>query len=394
MKIKITILSLLIGISMGYAQKSDSLLITKNTANRLIESDRKLTIGGYAQIDYNQEFGASEMKNGTLDVHRLVMLLGYNFNDRVQFVSEIEYEHVKEVYVEQAFLQYKVNSFINLRAGLMLIPMGLINEYHEPPVFNGVERPLTDKYIAPTTWRELGFGLSGNIIKASLKYQAYVVNGFNGYDGSAHFSGKNGLRKGRQKGAESYISSPNFTGKVEYYGIRGLNLGLSGYFGKSQSTLFNNLDKNDNQAIATADSSVIGINMLGVDARYNFKGLQMRGQLYYSSFNNTDQYNQFTGSDMGSSMIGYYIEAGYNVFRPFNKIKSELIPFIRYEAYNTQNSMAGNLHSNPSYDNSNITIGMGWKITPQVVIKSDLQFYNSADKSSIKMFNAGVGVMF
>ncbi len=79
------------------------------------------------------------------------------------------------------------------------MPMGIINEYHEPTTFNGVERPLIDKYIAPTTWREIGFGATGILLPLSIKYQAYVMNGFNGYNGTAQLSGKDGLRKGRQK---------------------------------------------------------------------------------------------------------------------------------------------------------------------------------------------------
>src|SRR5690606_16916226 len=101
------------------------------------------------------------------------------------------------------------------------------------------------------------------------------MNGFNGFDGSAHIGGASGLRSGRQKGADSYVSSPNFSGKLEYFGIRGLNVGLAGYFGKTQSTLYNGIDKNDDAAIARADSSVVGISMLGVDARYSIKGLKL-----------------------------------------------------------------------------------------------------------------------
>jgi len=395
MKLKFILVLLLFATSSMFAQNNDSLLITNNSATRLLNSNNKFTIGGYAQIDYNQPFGNEKFNNGTLDVHRLVMLLGYNFNKRVKFISEIEYEHVKEVYVEQAFLQYKLNNFLNIRAGLMLIPMGLINEYHEPPVFNGVERPLSDKYIAPTTWRELGIGISGNIIGASLKYQAYVVNGFNGYDSNGGtFNGQNGLRKGRQKGAESYINTPNYTAKVEYYGLRGLNIGVSGYFGESQSTLYNGISKDNNNELLTADSSIVEISMIGFDTRYNFKGIQLKGQLYYTSISNSDQYNKFTANDLGSSMLGYYIEAGYNVFRPFSSINSELIPFIRYEAYNTHYSVENNIPKNDSYNNENITIGIGWKITPKVVVKSDLQIFNSKDGSSINAFNAGVGLMF
>jgi len=145
--------------------------------------------------------------------------------------------------------------------------MGLINEYHEPTTFHGVERPLIDKYIAPTTWRELGFGLSGKVIQANLRYQLYLVNGFNSYDGSAKLNGASAFRSGRQKGAESYISSPNFTSKIEYYGINKLNFGFSTYLGKTQSTLYDGIQKNDNPSIATADSSVVSIGMIGLDAR-------------------------------------------------------------------------------------------------------------------------------
>jgi hypothetical protein len=112
----------------------------------------------------------------------------------------------------------------NFKGGLLLIPMGIVNEYHEPTTFNGVERPLIENRITPTTWREIGFGITGTVLPASLKYQAYVVNGFNGYDGDANLTGSKGFRSGRQKGAESYISSPSFTGKIEYFGIRGLNM--------------------------------------------------------------------------------------------------------------------------------------------------------------------------
>ncbi|MBT3206813.1 MAG: hypothetical protein HN347_00540 [Bacteroidetes bacterium] len=380
---------------MVIAQENDSIVRYENTADKLLKNNKGFTIGGYGQLDYNQPISSTTMNNGTLDVHRLVMLFGYNFNEHLKFVSEIEYEHVKEVFVEQAFLQYKLNNYINLRGGLMLIPMGIINEYHEPPTFNGVERPMVDKYIAPTTWRELGLGITGNIIEASLKYQLYVVNGFNGYDGNATLNGKNGLRKGRQKGADSYISSPNFTGKVEYYGIRGLNIGLSGYLGKTQSTAYDKLERNDDIAIKSADSTVVGVSMVGLDLRYQLKGLALRGQLIYSSLDNTTAYNQKLSSDLGSEMIGYYAEVAYDVFSLTDKFKSQLIPFVRYEVYDTHSKVEDNIVKNNAYYNTFITAGISWKITPKVVVKSDYQFYKSnSDNEYSQMFNAGIGLMF
>ena len=384
-----------------YAQQSDTTQnLYQNSAEKLLQTSGKLVIGGYGEVHYNQPFNSDIRSNGTLDVHRMVMLLGYNFSSRTQFVSELEFEHVSEVYVEQAFLQHKLNSFINLRAGLLLIPMGIVNEYHEPTTFNGVERPLVDSKIAPTTWREIGFGLSGNIIPASLKYQAYIVNGFNGYNGKGNLNGKNGLRGGRQRGAESFMSSPNFTAKAEYYGIRGLNIGVSGYFGKTQSTLYNGIAKDNKAAVARADSSVVGISMLGVNARYGIKGLQFRGQLYYAAISNTEEYNRFTAvnkvaNDLGSAMTGYYIEAGYNVLRGVSSTTNELIPFVRMENYNTHQSASGTLAINEAYNNNVITTGLTFRIAQGAVIKADVQFVKPkpADEYS-KVFNAGIGVMF
>lgn len=384
------------------AQQFDSLSNKyQNAAEKLLASDGKLVIGGYGEVHYNQPFNSTIRSNGTLDVHRMVMLFGYNFNARTQFVSELEFEHVSEVFVEQAFLQHKINNYFNLRAGLLLIPMGIVNEYHEPTTFNGVERPTIDNKLSPTTWREIGLGFSGNIIPASLKYQAYLVNGFNGYKaGAGTLNGNNGFRSGRQKGAESYISSPNFTGKIEYYGIRGLNLGLSGYYGKTQSTLYNGLDKTNVEELAKADSSVTNISMVGVDARYNLGGLQMRGQLYYTAIGNTEQYNKFTAksgknNDLGSAMSGYYVEAGYNVLKFVSSTQTELIPFLRYENYNTHQSTAGSLAKNKAYNNNIITSGLTYKLTKGVVVKADLQFVKSeAATEYSKVFNAGVGIMF
>ncbi len=385
---------------LAFSQSKDSIANQyANTADNLLSKDSKLVVGGYGEVHYNQSLDGSTYNTGTLDVHRVVILFGYNFNEKTQFITELEFEHVKEVYVEQAFLQYKLNNFINFRGGLMLVPMGIINEYHEPTTFNGVERPLIDKYIAPTTWREIGFGITGNVLPASLKYQAYITNGFNGYDGSANFNGKNGLRSGRQKGAESYISSPNMAAKVEYYGIRGLNIGLSGYFGKTQSTLYDGVDKDDESSVALADSSVVGISMLGVDARYNLKGMQLRGQFYYSSLSNTNEYNEFTAdgsdlNDLGKSMLGYYAEAGYNVLRSANT-EINLIPFVRYEFYNTHHTVENNISNNLAYKKTAITTGLTLALTKGAVVKTDLQFLKDAESNEFeKTFNMGIGVMF
>ena len=230
MKKPILLFAVLYTALLSAQTKTDSITLDPqkqlNAAQRLLSGNyaSAVTIGAYGEMSYNQP----EVGNGELDVQRLVVLLGYRFNDKTQFVTEIEFEHVEEVFVEQAFVNYNVASNVNLRGGLMLVPMGIINEFHEPTTFNGTERPAMDNVIVPTTWRELGVGVSGRFNNLSLGYQAYVFNGFksteaDGVGGVSGFlQGSNGLRGGRQKGLKSTIDSPTFSTNCDFYGIRGL----------------------------------------------------------------------------------------------------------------------------------------------------------------------------
>jgi hypothetical protein len=374
------------------AQPTDNV----NAAGRLLNNmgNNKLVIGSYGQIDYNQAIKSGTHQNGKLDVHRLVMLFGYQFNERTQVVTELEFEHVKEVYVEQAFVSYKISNGLNFRGGLMLIPMGIVNEYHEPTTYNGVERPNVDSYIVPTTWREIGLGISGNLANSPLAYQLYVVNGFNGYSGDqGKLGGAKGLRGGRQKGAESYISSPNLSGKLSYYGLPGLKLGLSAYLGKTQSELYHNLDKSNEVAKTTADSSTVGVNMIGLDYRLNKGAFHSRGQLIFNQLSNTQQYNEFTGNELGSSMIGAYVELAYDLFKKNASIKNELTPFVRYEYYDTHAKTDG-IEKNGNYQVSEIIAGLGYRVADGVVFKTDIQVRNPQVGDQQTILNMGIGYWF
>ena len=366
--------ALLIGF-IGFAQENSG----ESTQNLGAKISEGVSIGGYAQIDYNEPDGSAP---GKLDVHRLVMFLGYKFNEKVSFMSEIEYEHVSEVYVEQAYLKYKASENFNVLAGLMLVPMGIINEFHEPTTFYGVERPNVDNYIVPTTWREIGVGFSGKIDNASLKYQAYLFNGFKSYAaGAGILRGSDGFRKGRQKGAESVVNSPNLSAKIDYYGITGLRLGLSGYFGKTQT---------DNSSI---EGSTVGISMIGLDARYKYNNLELRGQYIHTNLTDTEDYNLLTGKDLGSEMFGLYGEVAYSFDL---KGVEKLTPFLRYEKHNTHAETAGILVANDAFDRDEIIFGLNYKVANGAAFKIDYQLMNNAVAGSdtAKQFNAGVAVSF
>jgi hypothetical protein len=386
---KLVLITALFIANMAISQTIKDTIVSDiqvNSAQRMLnKTDTKLTIGGYGEITYNQP----ESLNGELDVQRFVLNIGYKFSDKVQFISEIEIEHVEEVFVEQAFINYSVGDNISLRGGLMLVPMGIVNEYHEPTTFNGVERPSVDNKIVPTTWREIGVGVNGRLPDASLSYQAYIFNGFkstelDGDQVNGLLKGSSGLRGGRQKGIQSTISSPTFSAKLDYYGILGLRLGLSGYFGKTQAV----------DAIQDLDGAIIGVSMVGFDARYKFKKFEARGQFIYASLTDTDLYNDLTGKDLGSALMGYYIEGGYNVL-PI-KAKQRLIAFARYEHYDTQASMEGNMQRNDAYNRNDLTAGLSYHIANGVVLKGDYQFKNNALSGSTvnNQLNFGIGVWF
>ena len=348
--------------------------------NNLLYSERGLSIGGYGEITYNNLEGKSDPAE--IDVQRLVILFAYKFDDRTSFVTEIEYEHVKEVYVEQAFINYVLADGVNLRGGLILVPMGIINEYHEPTTFNGVERPSLDSKIVPTTWREMGIGVSGRINNASIRYQAYIMNGFLSYGDSHKLRGLDGLRKGRQKGAESVGSDVNFAGRIEYYGLPNLKFGLSYYTGNTQTTA------------PEISNTQIGLSMVGLDYRYINGKLSSRGQFISSSLSDTEAYNLAGNTDVGSAMGGYYVEGAYNLL-PLDSLQ-KLDIFLRYENFNTHQKTAGALIANDAYHRVETTFGLSYHLANGAVFKADYQSKGTAVEGSdaVGQFNLGLGVFF
>ena len=347
-------------------------VFSQNAAEILMNKGDGLVIGGYGEIHLN----VNEDANNKVDVHRLVTLLGYNFNDKVRFVSEIEFEHVKEVYVEQAFLSYSITDNLNLRAGLMLVPMGIVNEYHEPTTFNGVERPGMDKSIIPSTWREIGFGLNGRMDNASLKYQLYLFNGFK----SDGLGGSNGIRSGRQKGAEAMWNTTNVSFDLDWYGVNGLKLGFSGYFGDS------NVDEG-------VDVPSVGISMIGLDARYTKDRFGMRGQYITTSIDGSEEYNTAWESDLGSKMNGWYIETSYNLMGSDKTERLDL--FTRYSNYDTHAGVAGSLTRNDEYNRNVLTTGLSWHVAKGAAFKMDYQILgNEGPDDNTSVINFGMGFWF
>jgi len=355
---------------------------------RTLEAQQSTTIGGYGEVHYSNS--NSPGSAGVIDLARFVLYVGHSFNDRISLRSELEVEDAKvaggenggEVSVEQAFIDYKFGEPATLRAGLVLMPMGIINEVHEPPTFNGVDRPLYDDIVIPTTWRELGAGMAGSIPGVQgLVYRAYLVNGLK----AEGFSGVDGLRDGRQEGQNASFANVALSGRVEW-ARPGLKLGLSGYYGGSA-----------NNAPTLGTGAFAAPVFIGaIDGRSEIGAFQFRGEAATESISDAAAINALYGNAVGSRIAGWYLEAGWNALRLLARNSSHhLIVFGRYEQDDTHAAVPSGTPRNPALDRRVTTLGLTWKPISQLAFKGDYQFRrNAAHQLEDDVLSLGVGWMF
>jgi len=307
-------------------------------------------------------------------------------------MTEIEFEHAKEIFVEQAFVKHRLNKKVTLRAGMMIVPMGFVNEQHEPTFFYSVERPLLDNKIIPTTWREIGLGISGLFTEQSIKYQLYFFNPVNGYNDGANINGASGIRNGRQKGAKEILTTlPALSGQIEYFGFEDTKIGLSAYSGKTNSSLVREYPVIDALSTSIIDSSTVNLHMATLHASYSPGNLETRIQYTHALYGNTNKYNSFTGSDVPLQMMGFYVLVAYDLL---NSDTKKLSPFVRFSRLSNHFKTSEAINKNDSLNQNIFTVGLNYFPTTGVVFKVDYQFINKDNGDSFNNFNTGVGVWF
>jgi hypothetical protein len=341
-------------------------------------------ISGYMDFHFNKP----EADDGVLDFHRFVLILNHSFTPRIRFVGELELEHAfvegaeesGEIELEQAYVDFLLTRAFNLRAGMLLVPMGIINERHEPPVFQGVERPFVDTVIIPSTWFEGGAGVHGELGRG-FRYRAYVMAPLDALE----FSADEGIREGRQKGFESNIRHAAFAARAEYVGLPGLTLGASFWSGTS------------NFLTPRVDATVrIG----EADVRYKRDRLELRGEFAHVSIGDAGALNvaiqQLTGvsPNVASGLRGGYGEAGYRVWA--SGPARDLVAFVRYENFDTQFRMPEGFVPLKEFDRSAWVAGATYYPDPDVAVKIDYvwQRNQSTVQKSPNSFNVGLGWWF
>lgn len=328
---------------------------------------QRTTLGGYGEMHYN---GGNKDE---IDFHRFVLFAGHRFNDWMRFQSELEIEHADdtkngEVELEQAFIEADLTSAFgwrlgesdrhSLRAGLFLVPVGILNETHEPPTFFGVERNSVENQIIPTTWREGGVALGGTFGSGF----SYDLAAHSGLEVGSNFA----LRNGRQSVSEAPANDPAYTGRLKWKGIPGVELGVSGQYQQDVTQGARGIDATLLEA--HADILRNGFGLRALYARWDIEGASDVKAL---------------GRDQ---QYGWYVEPSYR----FAVATGTLGFFGRHERWDTQSGLKG---VDTRFDVT--SFGFNYWPVPGVVFKLDYQFQDTpSGVQDDDRLNLGIGYQF
>ena len=356
-------------------------------ASKVYLRDRGLSLGGYGEFNYKESLSDGD---DTYDFVRLVLYAGYKFTDWIVFNSEIEFEHAStgsndqdgQVSVEQAYLDFFLKDWANVRAGLVLIPVGFVNELHEPPFFHGNERPSVERQIIPTTWRANGLGVLGDVGE-TLSYRTYVVTSLR----AERFSSAN-IRSGRQNGNVERAKDFSWVGRLDYTPVLGLDFGASIYLG--------NQGQGDDLVLgATTEEVDAFMQMYEGHVQWHYRGLEIRGLGVYVNLRDTEELSINAGEPIGSDMWGAYGEVAYDLMPWFLPDSEQyLAPWLRYSRYNTQEDVPSGFVADDEQDREDLEVGFSYKPIPQVVIKTEYRYLDAKEGDRPDEYRLGAGFVF
>lgn len=344
-------------------QDQFNLLAEQVETNSDSSNSSDTTLGGYGEMHYNNLSNGEGKNKKEMDFHRFVLFVGHQFNEKTRFFSELELEHgiivdtadgssAGSVSIEQAYVQFDLNDTTRANTGIMLLPVGFINETHEPPTFYGVERNIINKYIIPTTWREGGAGLTGNY-ETGFSYDLVIHTGLN--------SGTN-IRGGRQKVSEANASNLASTARIKYTGISGLEMAAT-------------LQYQDDMTQNTSDD-IGSATLLEGHVRWNVADFTVTA--LYAQWN-IDVASTASAEDQAKDVqTGGYVEASY-------KITPKWGVFARQNEWDN-----GGIDETAK---SQTDFGFNYWPHEKVVLKADYQIQNKV-AGNFDGFNLGVGYQF
>ncbi|MFI5350281.1 MAG: hypothetical protein ACHQ2Z_12105 [Elusimicrobiota bacterium] len=360
----------------------------------------KLSIGGYGEFVYLAP--SSRAQNGDpsglkrrADLQRGVFYFGYKFNDWLLYNSEVEFEHASsgtgsetrgEVELEQSYIEARPWKEFGARAGHMIVPLGLVNEVHEPTAFNGVNRPSVETFIIPSTWHENGIGVFGDV--GPVSYRSYAMASLTAVastDPSADgFTSDGGIREGSTEGTNSPMGDLAWASRVDVTPFEGTTVSAALY-----------LDRADH---GSAQSS-FPVTLWETHAQTQWRGASVKALYTEGRIGNVDQLNAAQGfvgnQSVGSRIFGGYAEAAFDVLTLLRDAKGQsLSPFFRYERYDTQWRVPAGYFKDPANSHVEYTLGLTYKPIAKVVVKLDQQWKLNQARTGVNQWNFGVGYIF
>ena len=353
-------------------------------ASKVYGTRRGVAVGGYGEFYFEDTIDG----DNTADMYRFITYVGYKFSDKIVMNTEIEFEHATtaenyqgkagSVSVEFSYLDFLLHENFNVRAGNLLVPMGFVNELHEPPFYRGNFRPTIERTIIPSTWRELGTGAHGQITE-SFRYTAYVLNGMN-----AEKFDDAGVRGGRQKANRAIWNDLGGVAALNFETAR-FGASVSGYYGGAD------------QDLITSGPDVLSVsNWIGeTHAWWRGAGLELRGLLAISGIDGAEELGVVVGEIVPEQQLGWYLEAAYDVAPLFSDnpgVRFE--PWLRYEDYNLQHAVPDGLVANDSLDRTSVTAGVHFLPHPQVVLKAEWEHLSTANDADDSLDEVRIGAGF
>ncbi len=372
-----------------YKTPAQQLILTNEDSLNANAVKNRTVISGYGSAFYQRDFN---QKTATVALDRVVLFVGHNFSDKISLFTELEVENAVvsgtnsdepssgkgDIAMEQAFLKFNLNSHQYLVAGLFVPRIGITNENHLPVNFNGVERPIVEQLIIPTTWREIGVGLYGNLDRVPLNYSIAVMNGLN----SAKFRHDTGLGEGEGLGSNATANNLAVTASVQYR-VSDFKFQLAGYVGGTVG-----LSKR------SADSLNVGLTTgafgtplyLGeFDVQYAKNGFSAKALGTYIAYPGADKIYQAYATSIGSGMYGTYLELAYDWLHHTGATK-QFITFVRGEALDMNANLTVLQKEDDQRDKTlqqtHVIAGISYFPIPNVVIKADVRLQHTGSAES------------
>lgn len=422
-------ITLLGSCATAFAQSNETLTAAEKSAEIYASGYEKFRFGGYGEIlanfmDYGINrfsgvtYGNTKDNRNSISIPRFVLAFDYKFNSKWILGAEIEFEaggtgsaieleqkengeyeteieKGGEVALEQFHITRLIHPAFNVRAGHLIVPVGLTNEHHEPINFFGTSRPEGETTLLPSTWHENGIEFFGTFGKNYTKfsYQALIVAGLNanGFDRDTWVaSGKQGLFE-----ADNF-TSPAYVGRLNYEGVPGLKVGGSMYY-------CNDAGANSDKTTTYAGVGRIPVRIYTADLQFRNKYVTARGNILYGNLGNSKELSNWNGKQSSKSpyskltpiaknAVSYGGEVGINIrsfFKENTKIPT-IYPFARYEYYNPQEKGESGQTMEKRCQVSMWTAGLNWYALPNLVVKADYATrqigggkYNSENEFSI-----------